>query len=257
MPHESKAKKHGQRKPPKAQRNPGDASHEGNGAMNAKTFHPEDSVPLQGETAAIHEVTAAMMDGAAREAARVADGVAHHTIRHDDHPAVSAQDRVPAGEETGAPVAPSRAEAEDGTAAPQGGAAELFEAATGADEPDATATVHAVTTGPVQASVEAVDGEPEARRGADAPGLFQSVASLQRYNAKVLDMVQNNVAATGAFLTALMGAKTLPEAMQVNVDHVTRGVQALTGQSRELTTLAQKLALEALKPFDGARGRDE
>ena len=257
MPHESKAKKRGRRKPPKAQRNAGDASHEGNGAMNAKTFHPENPAPLQGETAAIHEVTAAMMDGAAREAARVADGVAHHTIRHDDHPAIPAQDHVSAGDKAASPVAPSRTEAEDGTAPPPGGAAELFDAATGADEPAATAPVHEVTAGAVQVPVEAVDEGPEARRGADAPGLFRSVASLQRYNAKVLDIVQNNVAATGAFLTALMGAKTLPEAMQVNVDHVTRGVQALTGQSRELTTLAQKLALEALKPFDGARGRDE
>ena len=58
-------------------------------------------------------------------------------------------------------------------------------------------------------------------------------------------------------MTALMGARTLPEALQVNADHMARGVQALAGQSRDLANLAQTIALDALKPFDGVRGRDE
>lgn len=73
--------------------------------------------------------------------------------------------------------------------------------------------------------------------------------ALVQYNAKLMEAVRANMTATSDLCTALMGAKSLPEVVALNADHVGRQMNIVTTQGRELVSLAQKLAFGALQPL--------
>ena len=50
-------------------------------------------------------------------------------------------------------------------------------------------------------------------------------------------------------LKALFSVKTLPEAISVQTDHSRKQYAAISFQITELTTLAQKVAIDAASPF--------
>ena len=74
---------------------------------------------------------------------------------------------------------------------------------------------------------------------------------MGRYNAKLFEAMRANMAASGSHMAALVQAKSVPEAMALNADHLRRQLDAMTAQGRELATLAQRLTLEALGPLRG------
>ena len=74
----------------------------------------------------------------------------------------------------------------------------------------------------------------------------QGVAAL---NAKAVDAVRANVDASFGFFKALAGAKSLPEALEVQTGHARKQFEALTFQAKEMATLAQSLAAEAVAPL--------
>lgn len=210
-------------------RKDGEASPQGRSTMSSDPFHP--AVDPNDGTASIPEVTPAVLEEAAHKAAQLADGVAHHTIAL----AATAVGGSARGEHESAQVAQ---EEHDAASAGDNGAA-----------------ISGARTGTTGATAGARDAAERAARAADA-GLSGASDALGQYNAKVVEIVRTNMAATGALFVALLQTKSLPEAVALNADHMRRQVDTLTSQGRELATLAQKMALAALQPFKDVIPRD-
>ena len=196
--------------------------------MHSDPFHAHAAMDPQAGTAAIHRITAEALDEAAHKAAQLADGIAHHTNTADEGDSPQ-DDEVP----TAVNVAAQNIRKTETTSIIEG----LGEAPLTPDEPPE----------PGEETVLA-----EALAGGIGPD-----ATLARYGDKVMEIMQGNIAASAALLSALRQAKSLPEAMTINSDHMRRHLTAMTSQGRELANLAQKLGLDAMKPLAGLlRRRD-
>lgn len=69
------------------------------------------------------------------------------------------------------------------------------------------------------------------------------------YSAKLFDFVKANTAASFDFAQSLIGAKSLPEAMELWSGHAKKQVETLTAQTKELTELTQKVAADTVEPI--------
>lgn len=209
--------------------------------------------PMDG-AAAIVPVTDAMMDHAAREAAALADGVAQGTVVLE-RAAADAEAAQPAVQDAAQDATQelTRAAAED--------AAELTHRAVEAAG-DAAGTLSdaaaEATEGAARVAEAAAQGAGRAvERGTEAAqaSLSASADALTQYNAKVMEVMRSNMAATTELFAALVQAKSVPEALSLNADHIRRQVEAMASQGRELAALAQRIALDAMRPFKGALDR--
>ncbi len=89
---------------------------------------------------------------------------------------------------------------------------------------------------------------PEAAVGQSAP---DAAEAFGRYNAILAEIARSNVAAMGDLFTALIDARSVPEAVAVQADHLRRQIEAAMAQGRDLVDLTQALALDALAPPAG------
>jgi phasin len=69
------------------------------------------------------------------------------------------------------------------------------------------------------------------------------------YGLKMLELARENTNATFDFATELLGAKTFSEVVELSSAHARKQFEALTVQSKELATLAQKVATETAEPI--------
>ena len=88
----------------------------------------------------------------------------------------------------------------------------------------------------------------------EATGSFESsytaaAKGLSEFNAKAIDALKINTDATFDLMKALMGVKTLSEAITLQTEHVRKQFDAMTAQSKELTEIAKKVASETAEPL--------
>lgn len=245
------------------------ASIEGCSTMQSEPFHSD----VATDAAVIHPVTPEVLDEVAHKAAQMADEVAHHEGHHAVPDATPAQEApvhempaqdMPAQQDIAAPVealASETADAanhlvEDGAETARDAAEQAMTQAVAATQTAVEATGTAVErSGAVAVTAEAVD--EAARLTSDAEERLSGAGdAFSRYNAAVFGMIRTNMAATGEFFTALVQARSVPEAVALNADHLRRQFDTLTTQGRELAHLAQTLALDALKLPGGTARRD-
>jgi phasin len=69
------------------------------------------------------------------------------------------------------------------------------------------------------------------------------------YSAMLFDFVKTNTAAGFDFAHSLIGAKTLPDMMEMWTSHAKQQVETLTAQTKELTELTQKVAADTVEPI--------
>jgi len=69
------------------------------------------------------------------------------------------------------------------------------------------------------------------------------------YGLKVVEIARANSNATFDFATALLGARTFAQIVEISTAHTRRQIESLTEQARELTSLAQKVATHAVEPI--------
>jgi phasin len=69
------------------------------------------------------------------------------------------------------------------------------------------------------------------------------------YSAKLLDIVKANTNATFDFAQELVGAKSVPQAMELWSAHAKKQVETITAQTKELAELSQKIATETVEPI--------
>lgn len=77
----------------------------------------------------------------------------------------------------------------------------------------------------------------------------QAGKGLATYNMKAIEAIHSNVNATFDYYTALLSAKSLPEAMELSSAHVRKQFEVLSSQAKDLTSLAQKVAAETSEPL--------
>jgi phasin len=74
------------------------------------------------------------------------------------------------------------------------------------------------------------------------------------YNLKVLEVARTNSNATFDFAKELLDAKSLSDIVELSTAHARKQFEAMTAQTKELATLAQKVATETAEPIKAGVG---
>src|SRR5262249_20304216 len=69
------------------------------------------------------------------------------------------------------------------------------------------------------------------------------------YNLKLIEMARENMNATFDFAAELLGTKNYSEFVELTTAHARKQFEALSEQSKELASLAQKVATETAEPI--------
>lgn len=69
------------------------------------------------------------------------------------------------------------------------------------------------------------------------------------YNTKVIEALQSNVNATLDYFSALLQAKTAAEALDLSATQLRKQFETLTGQAKDLSSLAQQVAADTSAPL--------
>lgn len=72
---------------------------------------------------------------------------------------------------------------------------------------------------------------------------------LAEYNAVALESLRANVNAAFDYMGALLGTKSVSEAVELSTGHMRKQFDVLSSQAKELSTLAQKVATETAEPI--------
>jgi hypothetical protein len=75
-----------------------------------------------------------------------------------------------------------------------------------------------------------------------------AINGLQNYNEKLLEIAQSNIDATFKFLRRAAVAKSPSEFIAAATEHANRQYETSSQQAKELTALAQKMALWSTEP---------
>jgi phasin len=75
------------------------------------------------------------------------------------------------------------------------------------------------------------------------------------YSAKLLDMVKANTEASFDLAQSLVGAKSIPEALEVLTSHARKSVETVTAQTKELVELSQKVATDSVEPIKASASK--
>lgn len=73
----------------------------------------------------------------------------------------------------------------------------------------------------------------------------------KEFSRKSVEVTRSNVNAHFDFLQALIGAKSVSQAVELQTSFARQQFEVLTSQAKELSTLAQKAATDGSKPFQG------
>ena len=88
----------------------------------------------------------------------------------------------------------------------------------------------------------------------EATGIMESTCAnaskgAADYGLKVVEMARANSNATFDFATQMLGARTFAQAIEISTAHTRRQIESLTEQTRELMSLAQKVAIHTAAPI--------
>jgi phasin len=75
------------------------------------------------------------------------------------------------------------------------------------------------------------------------------------YNLKLIEAARVNTNAAFDFATELFNAKSLSDVVELSTAHLRKQVEAMTAQTKELTSLAQKVATETAEPIKEGVGK--
>jgi phasin len=81
-------------------------------------------------------------------------------------------------------------------------------------------------------------------------GYSTAVRRAQDYNAKFMEFAQTNTEAAFEFVQQLSSVKSPTEFFELSTSHSRKQFETLAEQARQLTTLAQKVALAAAERVD-------
>ena len=83
----------------------------------------------------------------------------------------------------------------------------------------------------------------------------KATTGFAEINAKTIDALRANTDATFDFVKSLMGVKSVSEAITLQSEHARKQFDAISFQGKEISTLAQKIAAEAVEPIRSTLGK--
>jgi phasin len=78
---------------------------------------------------------------------------------------------------------------------------------------------------------------------------------VKEFNLKLVDLMQTNAEAAFDFARQMTKVKTPSEFFEISAGYARKQFETFTEQTKELTTLAQKLAMDTSAPIQQAAGR--
>ena len=75
------------------------------------------------------------------------------------------------------------------------------------------------------------------------------------FNTKALEALRANVNASFDYTSALLGSKTLADAVELSASHMRKQFESLSAQAKTLSTLAQKVATETAEPIKASMSK--
>jgi phasin len=95
----------------------------------------------------------------------------------------------------------------------------------------------------------------EEANGAIENSYNTATKGLSDYGLKMIELSQANANAMFGFCSQLMAVRSLSEAVELSTSHARQQFETVTAQTRDLSSLAQKVATEAAAPIkDGLSG---
>lgn len=130
-------------------------------------------------------------------------------------------------------------------------------------ETPAEPVVEAVTETVVEPAVETVAAVAETaaavaekpvevmkKLDAELPTSFVTATkSLQAFSTKALEAYKANAAASVEYVQALAGVRSVSEAIALQSEHMRKQYETFSAQAKELTALAQQVAVDAAAPL--------
>ncbi len=110
-------------------------------------------------------------------------------------------------------------------------------------------------TGQAKAAYEKVSAAANDTSGAIQSAHSTAVQGAVEYNTKVVEYARVNTNAAFEFATKLLTVKTPSEFLEMTAEHTRKQIEILTGQGKELTSLGQKVMLDASKPLKDSAAR--
>jgi phasin len=89
----------------------------------------------------------------------------------------------------------------------------------------------------------------EEATGALETGVAAAKTGILEINAKALDAMRANVEAGFDFVHTLIGAKSVSDCVALQTEFARKQIEAMTGQAKELSALAQKVANDSTTPL--------
>lgn len=94
----------------------------------------------------------------------------------------------------------------------------------------------------------------------NALGVFDASASIvatgfSEFKAKAFEAFQANTALTFEYFEALAGTRTVSDAVALAPAHASKQFEALKDQTKDLSSLAQKIAQESAEPLKAVIGK--
>jgi phasin len=86
-------------------------------------------------------------------------------------------------------------------------------------------------------------------------GASIAAKGLSEFNAKAFEAFQANTAMTFDFFSALTGSKSVSDIIALAPAHASKQFQALKDQTKDLSSLAQKIVKESAEPLKSAIGK--
>jgi phasin len=78
---------------------------------------------------------------------------------------------------------------------------------------------------------------------------LQATRGATEFNLRAIDAIRTNVNANLDYARELLAAKSMSEAVELSATHLRTQFDALSGQAKEFSALAQKVAADAAEPF--------
>lgn len=97
----------------------------------------------------------------------------------------------------------------------------------------------------LRASAEEASDAIEESYGATSKGLAE-------ISSKMVEAARAQTNAHFDFISALMGVKSVSQAVELHTTHVRQQLEALTSHSKEMATLTQQIATDSAKPYKAA-----
>lgn len=101
----------------------------------------------------------------------------------------------------------------------------------------------------VRDSYEKVKAAADQANSAIEDACSSASKGISEYNVKALEALHTNVSSTFDFYTSLLSAKSLAEAVELSTSHVRKQFETVSGQAKDLSALAQKVAAESSEPL--------